>query len=116
MKKKFEKIFSKGTETGTDAQTITIQFKKTKQLEKEQNKNSGVLSASSTVTEEIEPESAKKSRYKIMQSFWNRCINLANILTTIIGTIGGIHSIYQIINTYIIQQEERMEVVVIRRS
>lgn len=112
MRGKIENLFLKGSETESNTETIKIRVKKLNQIEQASVSPSSSttenLSTSSVVTEEIIPKSEKMT----IKSFGIRCIK---IITTIIGVIGGIHSIYQIMGTYIIQQEERMEVVVIRR-
>lgn len=52
--------------------------------------------------------------FNIMRSSF--CARVFQTLRSFLSVIGGVYAIHQLINTYIIQHEERMEVLVIRRS
>lgn len=51
-----------------------------------------------------------------IQATKSRCVRVFRSLMSLLGAIGGIYAIYHTIDRYFMQQEERIEVLVLRRS
>lgn len=52
----------------------------------------------------------------ICARFRAQCIRILRFVQSVLGVIGGGYAVYRIYETYIVPREERMEVLVLRRS
>lgn len=57
---------------------------------------------------------SRQLAYRIIT--YQQWVRVFNGLQTILGAIGGIYAIYRLVDTHIMQREERLEVLVLRRS